>query len=50
MVGKVQELFKDKVVNRRKELALFTIKGLNLYSEKNHDKKDFVYDLKINHF
>ena len=38
LIGKVQQFFKEKVVNRRQELALFTIKGLRYYGEDNQEK------------
>ena len=37
VVGKVQELYKEKIVSRRKELALFTFKGLKLIRENNYE-------------
>ena len=48
LVGKVQEFFKEKVVSRRKELALLTIKGLRL--DKTTEENSFDLDLKIDHF
>lgn len=33
IIGKVQELQDDQLVLTRKELALVTLKGLNIYSD-----------------
>jgi hypothetical protein len=46
----VQELYKEKIVSRRKELALFTFKGLKLIRENNYEQNAFDYDLKLAHF
>ena len=50
LVGKVQEFYKEKVVSRRKEIMLVTIKGLRLESQKNYEQNAFEYDLKMDHF